>query len=53
MISDVLPPNVSYISSTLSVPYNNITTTIIAGQTIVTYNGISLNPGQQAILTIQ
>jgi hypothetical protein len=36
----------------LDVGFSNTSTALVNGQTIVTYSGITLTPGQQAILTI-
>ncbi len=52
IITDTLPLGVSYNNSSLSVSYGNQSNTTIVGQDIVRYDGITLNPGQQAILSI-
>jgi len=53
IISDTLPLWISYVSSTLDVPFGNTTTTTtVSGQTVISYQGITLNPWQQATLLI-
>lgn len=52
VITDTLPIGLTYVSSSLNVAYTNTTNNLIAGQTVVSYNGITLAPGQQAVLTV-
>lgn len=52
VITDTLPIWVTYVSSSLNVAYTNTTNNLIAGQTVVSYNGITLAPWQQAVLTV-
>jgi len=52
VISDTLPIGLTYVSSSLNVAYTNTTNNLIAGQTVVSYNGITLAVGQQAVLTV-